>query len=267
MSRDVPPSPARGFSHWEETVDHLKCCAALEIEVARFAQILSTIPRDAPVATCPGWNVVDLAEHLGLIHRWANELVRQRSPERISRMSSLENRDEVGSAWIAVGGLALVATLLDADPNDQMWAWGGDQHVRFWSRRQLHETLVHRMDLELAAELMPECDPTIAVDAIDEFLSNLESVAKRSKEPPSLRGKGERLRFRARDSSAMWTAIFDEQGFRMSKDNGPVDAELIGAPVNLLLTILGRREVDLGGVDMEGDRRLVEFWLSHSAFD
>jgi len=27
--------------------------------------------------------------------------------------------------------MKLVATLLAADPDDEMWAWGRDQHVRF----------------------------------------------------------------------------------------------------------------------------------------
>jgi hypothetical protein len=26
-----------------------------------------------------------------------------------------------------------------------MWAWGPDKHARFWSRRMLHETAVHRV--------------------------------------------------------------------------------------------------------------------------
>ena len=248
-------------------MDHLECCAALEIEIARFAEVLSTTPRDAPVETCPSWNAIDLAQHLGLIHRWAEELVRRRSPERIARVTSLEDRAEVNSTWMQVGGSALVATLLESDPDDEMWAWGRDQHVRFWSRRQLHETLVHRMDLDLAANRIPRSDPTVSIDAIDEYLSNLEFVSKRSPELSSLRGNGECLRFRPDDSSAMWTVIFDGAGFRVSEDDGRVDAELVGPPLDLLLTILRRQGVDQGGVDVKGDRRLVEFWLSHSAFE
>jgi uncharacterized protein (TIGR03083 family) len=248
-------------------VDHLECCVALEIEVTRFAQVLSTTPSDAPIDTCPGWNTIDLTEHLGLIHRWADELVKRRSPERIARAASVENRDDVRPAWFEAGGRALVATLLEADPNDPMWAWGRDQHVRFWSRRQLHETLVHRMDLELAGNHVPECEPMIAFDAVDEYLSNMESVAMRSSEFSALRGKGEGLRFRARDSSVMWTVVFDEEGFCVSTDDERVDAELVGSPVDLLLTMLGRQKLDQGAVDVTGDRRLVELWFSHSAFD
>ena len=142
-------------------MDHLECCDALAIEIGRFANVMSTMARDEEIPSCPGWSVVDLAEHLGLIHRWAEELVRKRAPERIPRVASLENRDVVRPEWIEDGGRQLVTTLLGADPQDEMWAWGGDQHVRFWSRRQLHETLVHRMDLELAAQRSPRAETPV----------------------------------------------------------------------------------------------------------
>jgi len=77
--------------------------------------------------------------------------------------------------------MKLVATLLAADPMMKCGV-GRDQHVRFWSRRQLHETLVHRMDLEFAAEVIPQAEPAIAIDAIDEFLSNIEKSGNYSPE-------------------------------------------------------------------------------------
>src|SRR5579863_4338239 len=164
--------PTRIFvGSWREStrsggiLNHVECCDALEIEVGRFASAMSSMSRDDEIPTCPGWNVVDLAEHLGLIHRWAEELVRLRSPERIRRERSVADRDTVSPEWIRDGGDRLVATLRQADPDDAMWAWGPDQHVRFWSRRQLHETLVHRTDLELAAHLDPSVEPVIAIDA------------------------------------------------------------------------------------------------------
>lgn len=68
-------------------MDHVESCNALKLEIARFSAVLSSLSLDQPVATCPGWTVFDLAEHLGLIHRWAEELVRLRSPVRIGRDS------------------------------------------------------------------------------------------------------------------------------------------------------------------------------------
>ena len=248
-------------------MDHLECCDALAIEIGRFANVMSTMARDEEIPSCPGWSVVDLAEHLGLIHRWAEELVRKRAPERIPRVASLENRDVVRPEWIEDGGRRLVTTLLGADPQDEMWAWGGDQHVRFWSRRQLHETLVHRMDLELAAQRSPRAETPVVIDAIDEFLCNFENDAKKSPGLSSLRGNGEQLAFRPSDSPMMWSITFDEDGFQVSHDAADFAAELTGTSIDLLLAILGRRGVDEGPVEVNGDRRIVDLWLAHSDFD
>ncbi|SCK59943.1 TIGR03083 family protein [Streptomyces sp. SceaMP-e96] len=59
------------------------------------------------------------------------------------------------------------------DPDAPMWAWGVDQHARFWMRRMLFETLVHRTDAERAVGRRPVIDPALATDGVDEFLANL----------------------------------------------------------------------------------------------
>jgi uncharacterized protein (TIGR03083 family) len=169
--------------------------------------------------------------------------------------------------WIEDGGKKLVTTLLAADPNDEMWAWGLDQHVRFWSRRQLHETLVHRMDLELAGGQIPRADPDIALDAVAEFLANIEKVGKHSPGLSALRGHGERLAFRDRESRRFWVITLSEEGFSVSNDEGQFAAEIVGPPVELLLVILGRRTVDTSDVEVVGQRKLIDFWLDHSQFD
>jgi uncharacterized protein (TIGR03083 family) len=226
---------------------------------------MSSLSLDDEVATCPGWTVVDLAEHLGVIHRWAEELVRVRSPERLARVSP-ENHDDVSPAWIEEGGRQLVATLRSADPNEEMWAWGLDQHVRFWSRRQLHETLVHRMDLELAGQQFPRAEPALALDAIDEYLSNIAKVGKFSPELAALRGHGERIAFRDGESGTLWSITLDEDGFSVAHEEGHFAAEVVSSPVELLLVILGRREPDSVDVVVTGERQLIDFWLAHSAF-
>jgi uncharacterized protein (TIGR03083 family) len=246
---------------------HVEDCQALDAEVGRFADVMSLSPLDRLIPSCPGWNVHDLAEHLGVIHRWADELVRLRSPVRIPRDVTEEVSAAVSAAWLREGGRHLVATLLAADPNDEMWAWGLDQHVRFWSRRQLHETLVHRMDLELAAHQEPRADPAIVVDAIDEYLSNIEKVARHSPGLSQLRGRGERLALRVRDAQEFWVITLDEEGFRLSKDEGSNTTDVVGTPLDLLLVFLGRRDLEHSDLDVTGERRLLQLWLSHSAFD
>lgn len=246
---------------------HIDDCNALSLEVGRFAAVMASLPDDRAIATCPGWNARDLAEHLGVIHRWAEELVRLRSPERIPREVTDEIRAAVSPQWIEEGGHQLVATLLAANPDDEMWGWGSDQHVRFWSRRQLHETMVHRMDLELADGIAPEADDAIVEDAIDEFLANMEAIAPRVPLLSELRGNGERLGFLVRASGTRWTITFAGDGFSVSHDDVPLTTELNGSAIALLLIVLGRRTVPQSDVKVVGDAALLDRWLSHSEFD
>ena len=248
-------------------MDHIENCHALELEVTRFLSVMSSLSMDQDVATCPGWTVFDLAEHMGVIHRWAEELVRLRSPVRIARELLAAERTAVSPKWISDGGELLVATLLAANPDDEMWAWGPDQHVRFWSRRQLHETLVHRMDLELAAQRDPRAEDAIAIDAIDEYLTNIEKVAGHAPDSSLLRGHGEKVAFRIRGIDSLWSITFGEDGFSVSSTEGRFDAELVGSPVDVLLVILRRRGIENGNVELIGDRELIDFWLTHSSFD
>src|SRR5580658_6247397 len=99
-------------------MNHIEDCNALGIEVGRFANVMASLPLEREIATCPGWNVRDLAQHLGVIHRWAEELVRVRSLERLAREATDELRAAVSPQWIIEGGAQLVATLLAADPDD-----------------------------------------------------------------------------------------------------------------------------------------------------
>ena len=244
---------------------HLEHCDALELEVATFVDVFSTVDHAASVTTCPGWTVENVAEHLGLIHRWATTLVERRAPARIS-FEELGLTSAVATPrWIADGGRDLVATLRACDPDAAMWAWGPDQHARFWSRRQLHETLVHRMDVELAVGRTPRAAPALAIDAIDEFLVNLGSARRFSPKVKELRGRGERIGFRALESGPRWTVTLLEDGFVVAHDDDNVDAEMTGEALDLLLVLYRRTPPAAGTVSIGGDRSLVDFWIDHSA--
>ena len=251
-------------------MDHLAACDALEGEIDRFATVLADGAMNAAVPTCPGWNVADLSLHLGTVHRWAEHLVRMLAPIRVPSDAMGLSTGPVDEQWIRTGGAALVSTLRAADPTTPMWAWGADQHVAFWSRRQLHETLVHRTDLELARGMEPTAGAGIAADAIDEFLVNLAPAARFSPKVEHLRGKGERLALFASDADRSWTVLLSPDGFSVRdirEDGGPISASFVGASLPLLLVLYRRRAPAAAGVSVTGDHELAEFWLANSALE
>lgn len=249
----------------EKRVNHLEHCDALEIEVERFATAMALVSGDVMVTTCPGWTVDDLALHLGGIHRWAEVLVRTRSATRLGRTPLTRNEVTPTPEWVRDGGRQLVDTLRQADPDEQMWAWGLDQHVRFWSRRQVHETLVHRMDLELASNVVPVAEPLVASDAVDEFLTNIEKVIRASPNP-LLHGSGEQVVFRVKDADAVWSATLANDGFVLSRHAVSYEAEITGRATDLLLVICRRRPPSDPTVIVKGNEALVNFWLEHTSF-
>ena len=150
--------------------------------------------------------------------------------ERISHQDMGPGAPEESADWLRAGGEGLLATLRSADPGAPMLGVGADQHVRFWSRRELHETLVHRMDAELALGRAPEASPAVAADAADEFLANLPSAARFSPKVAELRGNGTRLVFRATDTGRGWWVTLQPGGFEVSPvPTGPPGRDAGGA--------------------------------------
>src|SRR5690242_17015291 len=134
---------------------HLEACDRLPTIVAAFADTVRSVDPATAVPTCPGWDIGKLIRHVGTTHRWAAEMVRTRAGQRLdARTLDLGlPADAAGyPSWITAGGEDLVTTLRNADPDDPMWAWGADQHVRFWSRRMVHEAIVHSADAQFALD-------------------------------------------------------------------------------------------------------------------
>jgi uncharacterized protein (TIGR03083 family) len=246
-------------------VNHTQYCDELEIEVDRFCASLASVDMSARVPSCPDWSIEDLTRHLGKVHRWAAMLVNERATSRISLGTTSMDSDVVDAQWLRSGGRALIEVLRSANPDDAMWAWGADQHVRFWSRRQLHETFVHRLDLELATRTLSYIDPVIALDATDEFLANVKSDGDISLHAREGR-EGELFRISATEPHDQWDVRLTADEYEFVHSSGTPSAELSGAAGELLKVLLHRGELANCDVGVSGDETLVQYWLSRTAF-
>jgi uncharacterized protein (TIGR03083 family) len=248
-------------------MNHLEHCAALEIEITRFSDVVEVSDFERAVPSCPAWTVRDLGEHLGEVHRWAEHLVRERAQVRISSRDMTLDKGPVSPSWIREGGAQLFTTLRNCDPDLGMWAWGADQHARFWSRRQLHETLVHRIDLELALGVEPYAEATVAADGIDEFLVNLPGAVRFSPRVSELVGDGSRLAFTELDGESRWVVVLGENGISVVHDDKPADVEFAAHALDLLLVLYRRRQIDEVKFTLNGDQELFDFWHARSALE
>jgi uncharacterized protein (TIGR03083 family) len=245
-------------------------------DVARVSALITEADPDRPVSSCPKWTLADLVEHAGGIHRWATAIVTRLPQQRIelddAELGFPKDSWSAAPEWFAAGGRALVEALGQADPDAPCYAWGGDQHVRFWLRRMLHETAIHRVDAELA--VLGEAgalDPAVAVDNIDEFLGNVPCTKRFRPAVRELHGDGETIHLHATDLDGTalpgeWLITLEPHGFRWSHAHVKGAAAVRGTARELALWINHRLPEQAPGLELLGEEPLLAYWTAKTAF-
>ncbi|WP_426564677.1 maleylpyruvate isomerase family mycothiol-dependent enzyme [Angustibacter sp. McL0619] len=201
---------------------------------------LANHPLDTPVPSCPGWDLGDLGGHLGVVHRWALDSLTSSSPPDEGPPGP---REELAS-WYADSADALLAALRGTDPDTACWGFGPrPRTVRFWLRRQAHETSMHSWDALVAIGREPRIDADVAADGVDEVVSVFYPRQVRLGRRPPL---GVALAFSPTDAGG--PAVLGE---------GEAVASLSGPAELLLLGLWRRRDwgrlLDDGLVRLDGD--------------
>ena len=241
---------------------------------ATLAGIIDGADLSQPVPTCPEWTLRQLATHVGRAHRWATEIVATRSPEFIPFRAVPGGRlpDDPGqqASWLRDGAARLIVTVRDAGA-DPVWAFTRLRPASFWARRMAHETAVHRADAEIAVCRAPVVDPGIAVDGIDEWLGFQDEPGDDSQDARlDALADGQVLHLHATDEgldgAGEW--LVRRAGDRISVDHGhgKGDAAVRGPASALLLILVRRLPADHPGVQVIGDRTVLDHWLAATPF-
>jgi len=252
--------------------DGIGSAATVLRENARLAGV------DAPVPTAPGWSVGDLVLHTGLVHRWADAILRGIPPEAAGQIELPVPdavRNEVGFVgvdpfdWYDTQVTAMLQTLAFAAADlDVFFFLKQAPSARVaWARRQSHETTMHAVDA-MAARLgrAPSASevwvrPPQAVDGIDELLTGFVPRRKqvlRSAHPWS-------LLVEATDTGNAWRLEISEdpvvtEVLPAGADRPTTDARLTGAAVPLYLALWNRTEDD-SALEVS-DRAVLDQWRS-----
>ncbi|WP_424886808.1 maleylpyruvate isomerase family mycothiol-dependent enzyme [Streptomyces sp. XH2] len=247
---------------------------AVATETARFVATVRGADPATPVASCPGWTLADLTRHTGSVHRWFTVLLSRRIQQPpTSREVDLHLPEQADAYpdWLVASAAEAAQVFAATDPDAPMWAWGRDQHARFWVRRMLFETLVHRADAELALGLTPHIDHALAADGIDEFLTNLPFASFFAPGTAELRGPDRTIRFSCTDGDEDWVVRLQPDGFGLVPDDAQArtaaaDATVRGTAADLLLLLYGRLNRNSDAFQLLGDEDLIAHWFTHSAF-
>jgi uncharacterized protein (TIGR03083 family) len=242
------------ISAWIET---------LRQEGGRMTAAARAVPADAPVPTCPEWVARDLIRHMSGVHRWATSFVAEARAEpgtqTLEEIAGGWPGDEELADWFEAGYLRLVAVLEAAPPDLQCWTFlPAPSPLAMWSRRQAHETAIHRVDAELAAgrakaQLSP-FSPAFAADGVDELLTCF--VPRRSTGLQS--ESAATLGIDCIEGDGAWVLTIGPDGVTTATGDGDADCTVRGAAGDLYLALWNRGRDER--LQIEGDRDVLELF-------
>jgi uncharacterized protein (TIGR03083 family) len=232
---------------------------------------------DAPVPTCPEWTVRELVQHVGYVHRWATTYVREC---RVAVLSDEEEESAVGPLpgdadlvdWFQAGHTELVDLLRTAPEDLTCWHFlPAESPLTFWARRQAHETIIHRADLQGAVGEIAGVDPDLGMDGIDELLMGFYQTRGgrlRCDEPCTLSvdvADGARS-----DGPRSWTVRMGPTGAQITRgtpDPAPAagagaHCTLRGPASDLYLALWNRRTTT--DLHVDGDESVLSLWRSRA---
>ncbi len=232
-----------------ELVDHLEAEGTLLIRTA------AQVGWGAPVP-CVGWTAGELVRHTGAIHRWTKGVIDSRATVLDTAGELTEagpSSDDELSEWFVDGLSTLVSTLRTA-PSDIAVATliRADDPVRFWARRQAHETAIHRADVQAAGGTRTVFTPDFAQDGIAELLTFARA------RPFAIAGPGS-VGLAATDGPS-WLLTFggERNAAEVVDDASTAAATVTGTSTQLYLWLWNRD----GGAATSGDPMLIAAWAN-----
>ncbi|SFJ40213.1 TIGR03083 family protein [Amycolatopsis sacchari] len=251
-------------------MDFDRHCAEIVAQTELLTGALEGADLRAPVPSCPGWSLGMLLRHIGGGHRWATEMVRTRAtgflPDDQIRDVAGDDSGPVPAEWLLSGAKEFAGALREAGPDTEVWAVFHYHTMTFWARRFANETTVHRADAMLAAGVPFSVDPAMALEGIEEWLE-LDALPEHfdiTPEKRDLLGPGRTLVLAATDADAAWFLDLTGDVIQWRRGVSPA-AVTVRAPLKELVLLVYRR-ASPADVEVEGDRELLDFWLSHVAF-
>ncbi|MFE9392190.1 maleylpyruvate isomerase family mycothiol-dependent enzyme [Streptomyces sp. NPDC006784] len=229
-------------------------------EAQLFADAVGRAEPGTPVPTCPEWTVRDLALHLGTVHRWAAGMVREGRTEPVRPSSPAGLADEALAPWLREGAELLVEVLKAAPEDLECWTFlPAGSAAAFWTRRQAHETAVHRVDAEaaLGAPFSP-LPAGFAADGVDELLCGFYP---RGGTPEGFASDPRTLHLRATDvAGAAWTAVLGDpaRAERATAPPAAPDCVYEGTAQDLYLALWNR--LPLSELTLSGEVSVAHRW-------
>lgn len=245
--------------------------AHLRTDAVRFLEIATDHGLHHEVPSCPGWNLGDLAWHLGGVwNRWgrivAEAMTTEEQVQAIPRPARPDG-DDLLIDWVTAAHTAMFSALARAGTEQSVWTWtGSNRHTSWVERRMTQETAVHRWDASTAVGIPYEIPVAVAADGIDEFLMWFAARRPAAGAAPvggsvhlHCTDTDEHIAEGADDRSQVggeWlVSRLDADGIEFSREHAKGDAAVRGRANDLLLWLWRR---DVGPVEILGDTTVAD---------
>ncbi len=222
--------------------------SALEADYRRLAEVTAG-DQSAIVPTCPEWTVADLVGHVAHVYLHKAECM------RLNAMPSPwppEPTGETPSQLLQRAYATLSAEFAARAPETEAATWFDPDHtVGFWQRRMAQETVIHRIDAELAAgEVSRRVPDEVAFDGIDEILKIFLAWSSRkwSDEFTDELSKGDGAVLVA----GRWLVSWESTGVTTTDSSSGGDASVSGSPDGVLRWLWRRADDEV--VQLNGDQ-------------
>jgi uncharacterized protein (TIGR03083 family) len=220
---------------------------------------------DVPVPTCEGWEVRDLALHVGEFCGFWSHVLCEATGRPKTPFPDPPGGDDL-AGWLADRCVDLAGELEATPPQVEVWTWFDADHTAgFVRRRTAHEIAIHRFDAQSAHGITMPVPPELAADGIDEILDVLVTARTRTGT-----GTGSTMVLRSTDLGLDWAVTIEADHIdvhRGTQDDPPVEgSQLIvtGSASDLELTLYHRPT--LGTVDVHGDYSVLDSWHHEFTF-
>jgi len=207
----------------------------------------------AAVPSCPGWDNEKLLSHTARVWAMLSLHVSRRVSEPLDRSLVPQPGDDGLASFAADQLETLLGVLSEVDPAEPMWTWGADQSAAFYLRRAHQETLIHRIDAELAVDAVTAVPAEDALDGLDELFTVLYRSVRDAPQGS--------LHLHRTDGDGEWMLkARPGGGVEVRHEHAKGDAALRGPAADLLLVMWARR--GYGQLESFGDSEVVDAWIA-----
>jgi uncharacterized protein (TIGR03083 family) len=270
------------------SLPHDRFCDEIVNQTGLLREVVAGADLSATVPTAPDWTLADLLRHIGGNLRALEQAVRTGVPviepgREVPGHAGPGGDDPAAlDAWLSSAAGAAAATLRSAGPDVEAQMWNIRWPTAAWTRRAAQDITVHRADAAGTVGAGYTVDGDLAVDAVDEFLDLLSGLA--AAEAAGAAGDGDgasgdraeaagaagqgaagTVHLHATDAGpglpAEWLVTLDLPAFRWRHAHEKATVAVRAPLADLLRVVTRRLPPDAEGVEVLGDRAVLDAWL------